>query len=692
MADNETTQRPRKPGLIKALLWATLHLSAAALISYLYFKVIGIASLFYELNVVEDTGAQAAGIIIFFLYTILFLAFSRYSGWRMQSAKIVVFILCLALGFHVFRYRPPDHFAYIDKHAGEGGAYTAFADPRRGDVPADLNHDVRTAIVVPINNGISRVFEIPASSYFYMGLGIPLETARSGPLHFSVFGEDSLNKPVKIYSRIITANRSQWHDVFVDLDEWAGRTLKMTIQCTVAAVSSPQMTNSSYLIASPRIIERRDASRPAPNIILVVIDTLRYDAADPGTMPTLHRLAQRGVWFNRAYSASSWTGPSTASILTGLMPCQHRVLSYHDIRLPEGADSISEVLQRRGYITAAASANAIISSMTNYNQGFDVFLETPNYFSSCFDSAGRLNRLLINWLEAVPEDAPLFLYVHYMDPHNPYAALPPNGWESPAPPLALPRQGLAWLSPAPWNESMRDEFLNCYLAECRYVDLMLGRLMDRLEKKGFLENSLVFITSDHGEAFLEHGIYMHGADLHEEQVRVPLVMVDSQGGQGQKVYNELISNTDIFPTILDALDLEPSHDLIGKSLYLSIDSPDGERAVFSEIMHWGPKVMREHWMAEEDRMLTIAKGFFRLHHYEDLLGPEQAIFFYNLETDPDEQENLAHTSKTAMDQYFEELQRFFSALPRVEAVSRQPKIDEETRRRLRALGYIKTGG
>jgi arylsulfatase len=685
-------ERRAEPGLAVTTLKLFLHLLAAVIISILYRHFLKFHSLFYASYPQENISTTLAVVFVFVIYVVLFVVLRRYSQYHMLLLKAAAFLLCLVAGFILFRYRPPDHFSYVDKQRGEGSDITTFIDDRRGNVPVDFNHDVRTAVIVPVNNAMSRTFKIQENRYFYLGLGLPLETARLGPLHFSILGKEAGGEPFKIHSRIINVGRSQWDDIFVDMSPWTGKTLSITIQCTTTVDSALKTaTENSYFISSPRLIPRRAPDRSRPNIIIILIDTLRYDAANPTTMPNLHRLASRGVWFSRAYSPSSWTAPSVASIFTGQMPCQHRVLSHHELKLAEEGFTIAEALQRHGYLTGAASANLFISPRYNYNQGFDTFQETTSFHSKCFDSAERLNQRLIPWINSLPDDVPLFLYAHYLDPHAPYMALPPNTWESPVSLASLPLQVTAWIWAAPWTEKLKDQFINCYRGECRYVDLQVKELMNNLEQNGFLENAIVFITSDHGEAFLEHGYYQHGADLHQEQVHVPLIMLDTRAAPVKRTYSEPISNIDIFPTILDALDIQADTDLTGRSLYLSLESPDPTRVLYSEVVHSIEPLFNMPWLKKEDRMLSISANDFRLHLTTVFTGPEKEILLYDLSRDPWEQNNLAQLDKQTAGILLEQLESFFSKLPPVEAMSKRPVLDEETQRRLRALGYIHTG-
>ena len=296
------------------------------------------------------------------------------------------------------------------------------------------------------------------------------------------------------------------------------------------------------------VLERRTraprtrASAAHPNLVLVLIDTLRADRTSAygyarATTPNLDALAARGVLFEDLSATASWTWPSTASILTGLLPEQHGVVDAQSSFLPQELDTLPEALQRAGVTTAAWSGSPLIVPAKHFDQGFEFFDASRE---------GRLRRSdivlpsALDWLGAASEWR-FFLYLHLMEPHAPYAPLPEGrarfAAEVPASfdphktleyPWALRRDGFSksgvrqteTIVPAEEQRWISD----LYDGGVWSADHYLGLVLARLRALGLEENTLVVVTSDHGEELFDHGLLAHTHSLHRELVRVPLVL------------------------------------------------------------------------------------------------------------------------------------------------------------------------
>lgn len=283
-----------------------------------------------------------------------------------------------------------------------------------------------------------------------------------------------------------------------------------------------------------------------PNIIVVVADTLRVDAAlaSPkvvGEKSGIGRLIGDGVTFEHTYSQASWTRPSIASILTSLYPSGHGAVDKTDF-LSDRVLTLAEALQAEGYFTTGITTNINVAPVFNFQQGFDEFsyLEPSFYFwatDSCtrlaiykglrvgrerflaqrmyyehyYQDAAVVNQELEAWLASKPPE-PFFLFIHYMDPHDPYFEIPYDG------------KGVARVMmpnpPPEQTEALRD----LYLQGVHYLDEYLGTLFGSLEAAGLYDRSIIAFTADHGEEFQEHGGWWHGTSLYTEQVHVPLII------------------------------------------------------------------------------------------------------------------------------------------------------------------------
>lgn len=299
------------------------------------------------------------------------------------------------------------------------------------------------------------------------------------------------------------------------------------------------------------------ANRPR-NAVLVVIDTLRqdrvsaYGATDRRLTPVIDQLAAAGAMAD-GLAPSSWTRPTMATLFTGLQPLRHQVAVKTD-RIPDSLPTLAETLRAAGFTTLGITTNGHVSAAWGFDRGFDELVATWRHGLGHDAAAREVNRLLEPRLATLR--APYFLYVHYLDPHQPYN--PPFGWDGGPLPEAL--AALAPLAEGPLLRGAGGtppEVLaaaaELYDGEVRFVDAALGELLDMLARRGLDEDTLVIVTSDHGEELGEHGRVGHGKSLYEEVVRVPLVF-HSPGVVQPGSRLGLFPLESLFPTLLDLLD------------------------------------------------------------------------------------------------------------------------------------------
>lgn len=313
------------------------------------------------------------------------------------------------------------------------------------------------------------------------------------------------------------------------------------------------------------------ASTP-PNVLLVTLDTVRADylscyGHEGQLTPNFDRLADEGTRFEMCISSSAVTPVSHASILTGRYPQNHglRVLSADGgYRLPTDVPVISELLEAKGYATSAVHSSFAVSSWFGLERGFSHFdsfdaeVEIDQHGAKWDESHQRraddtTDRVLAQ-LEALQE--PWFLWVHYWDPHDP-VIVPPDEFL----PDDIPRY-----TQAPYEGRVKRSDLQ-YGEELRYVDEQFGRVLDVLREQGSYDNTIVCLTSDHGEG-LSDGGERHGWEFHrilyQEQIRVPLIMKSTSASQ--PFSDALVRTVDVFPTLLELCDLPVPGDFDGVTL------------------------------------------------------------------------------------------------------------------------------
>jgi arylsulfatase A-like enzyme len=314
------------------------------------------------------------------------------------------------------------------------------------------------------------------------------------------------------------------------------------------------------------------------HVILYVIDALRPDHLScygytHETSPCIDRLARDGVVFENCFTPATWTRPVAASILTGLYPSVHRVQTRMD-GFSSGVSRLPELFQEAGFRTAAFSAIGQVSSETGFDRGFADFFDLFREPDVCerrgnvialghgldeevtVPLAEDVNLFLLPWLECWQAEN-TFVLAWAVDTHDPY--IPPEGFSLDS----QHREGPA-RRPTPRlyeaTEEDRDLLVERYDGEVRYVDHCIGQLVGMLEAQDLYDDSLLIITSDHGDAFYEHGFYSHGTVPFDELIRVPLI-VKFPGSQwaGTRIPG-LTQSVDIFPTVLGlgGVEFDPS--------------------------------------------------------------------------------------------------------------------------------------
>ncbi|TNF84223.1 MAG: hypothetical protein EP299_00780 [Acidobacteria bacterium] len=305
-------------------------------------------------------------------------------------------------------------------------------------------------------------------------------------------------------------------------------------------------------------------------IVLISIDTLRADhlgsyGYSRETSPFLDQLAAKGVRFEQAISPASWTLPSHASMLTGLYPSSHRAVDAESSIAPS-AVSVAELLQDAGFSTGAAVTSWFVSANYGFDRGFDWFQDLDQTahekVGKTVDARGVID-LAEEWLEE-QADQRFFLFLHLYDAHytynpaRPYRELFATDYKGPR---RKYRNYMHYKS-NPLSEELLAFEESMYDGEIRYVDDQLARLYGILGRLGLQENTVIMVTSDHGEEFGERGSWGHGHTLFEEQVHVPL-LVAGPGIEGPRTIAAPVGLVDLPPTLLELAGLSPPEGLHG---------------------------------------------------------------------------------------------------------------------------------
>jgi arylsulfatase A-like enzyme len=296
------------------------------------------------------------------------------------------------------------------------------------------------------------------------------------------------------------------------------------------------------------------------NLLLIVLDTLRSDRLgcyghDRPTSPNIDRLATRSLLFEQAYAVSPWTVPSHYALFTGRYPRDELVIKYGLYNEVSDAEvTLAERLRARGYRTAGFHGGGFVDGRLGFAQGFDLYQSNGRRIESNLDDiASFLDR-------ARSEERPFFLFVHGFNAHRPY--IPPAEVASAFVPAVPPAcAGETFLDIAPSSSNTwsclnspggLDYARALYDAEVAYADALVAAILDRLGDR--IEETIVVLTSDHGEEFLEHGNMDHISHLHDELLRVPLIIrvPGSASGRVQRP----VAAIDLLPTLTRALGID----------------------------------------------------------------------------------------------------------------------------------------
>jgi len=466
---------------------------------------------------------------------------------------------------------------------------------------------------------------------------------------------------------------------------------------------------------APALVDR-------PDIVFVVIDSLRADAlgaygAPSTATPALDAFARDSLVFEETIAAAAWTRPAMASLFTSVAPSTHRCARPEDVLSPD-VTTLAEALSERGYVTLGLPDSASVSAAQGFGQGFSAYPYDPDFPAGAAESTHSLS-LYRAFLELharldahqrveryyepaetqlgrarallqAHHDERTFLFVHLMEPHEPWFDHPYDG-------RSYSRSDHAFPSAAEVAELHRR-----YAAEVQHADEELGKFFQALREDGRYNGALIVVTGDHGEELGDSGVFWHGTTLRDEAIRVPLLVKLPGNTRGGTRVPWQVRSVDIAPTLVDAAGALPPSAWQGVELFpdsfdadlaLSSPPPGDEPLPGWRAPDWSTHPASRDALVEEDlegyRLQAIRRGGRKL--VEALRVPAgnprnmPAVGWYDLKADPREERNLAGSGtgdeaayKAALESLVEDRRR---------KAPGQPEVDPEERCRLCALGY-----
>ncbi len=441
------------------------------------------------------------------------------------------------------------------------------------------------------------------------------------------------------------------------------------------ALIAPAVATAATAAAAPKPSARPATSaRHRPNVFLIVIDTLRADhlsayGYDKKTSPHIDELAAQGTLYEQAISAAPWTLPSHASLFTGLYVRDHHTSSAH-LTLDPGFDTLAERLARAGYHTGGFSNNVWTNPDSGLEQGFQTFEELWRLQKSRTEGisgddpasdmgAAKTDHDVLSWIDGLKGDEPFFVFINFFEPHLPYRPTRPfdDDFLPPGTPAALVQRMRSFYSPreygyildVPWMKVRAGELevlRGLYDGEIAYVDSKIGELVDGLRERGLADDTVLVITSDHGEHLGENHMLGHKLSVYEPLLHVPLVLWGpGRIPAGRRIAGQ-VQSLGLFGTILDLAGVGrgdapklPAAEPRSGYTFCEYAYPQ----IFLDVIH--EKI--SGWNASRfARALTAVRG----SRYKLISGSDGSRELYDLESDPHETKNLVGAHPKALDE------------------------------------------
>ncbi len=520
--------------------------------------------------------------------------------------------------------------------------------------------------------------DVPANAWLDLNLG----TVEDAPVTFKIAAVDGGKEEVLLERTVTTPHR--WEPVPVDLSGQSGRkTLRFWLDISderhVGFWGSPVIRVHG---AQPQGKPANALGSPNPpqGVILIMCDTLRKDhltmyGHKRDTSPILANLASQGTLFLDNVTQATWTKVSTPSIMTGMYPKSHRVHDFQD-RVSAAADTLAESYRAAGYATVSYSSVLFTGKFTNLQQGFEELHESTSVDDPKYEAKTARTYVdrAIGWIGR-HRDNPFFMYLHVLDPHDPFEPRAPYDalWADPAKkeeheaqlnkirkeiqnPL-LKAFGMPTKTEIEKAGVSSTEFVghdkNWYDGSIRGMDAEIGRLVERLAQLGLDGKVQIAFISDHGEEFIEHGRMFHGQSVYGELTGVPMVLYRPGVIPAGVQIKETVRNIDLMPTLLDLSGLPVPKKVQGQSLVpliAAMRESKGAVAGVAQTLGWKPepavteKAKTENAGGpppyETESYGIVHDGWKLVHHVQRAAGEEEFKLFNHVE-DPLDSKNVA---------------------------------------------------
>ena len=554
------------------------------------------------------------------------------------------------------------------------------------------------ALMAPPRSQFEFNINIPPESLLEFGLGaLKGENTNVFPhVVFKILVEDEKNKKVLYEKQFPPPSSDQQNQLIlekIDMSEFAKKNIKLTFLTErLSRVHDESLEADVFSYWFNPIIYQ--SSPEKLKIILVSIDTLRADRLgcygySRDTSPNLDELAKESVLFRNVYAQSPWTLPSHVSILYSLNSASHQVY-YHYQKIDESLPSLASYLRKSNFITYAFTGGGNVSSSYGFSKGFDWYGEPVRgkHEHLLPDEAGKLFEYTSGWLKK-NKDKQLFLFLHTYQTHGPYDCPSPWNrafldekakWES----LNLRKYLEKKENSHSFTQDEIQNIMSLYDGEVKYTDeVLLKPLISLLKELGIYKNTLLIITSDHGEEFSDHGGWEHGHTLYDELLRVPLIIKFPDSQFKGKEVSSICRSIDIMPTILEfaSVKFKKNH-LDGKSLRnLILKKETKDRNFISDLAH-------KEILDPCPSLIATNHNKYKLILDKTSEGTKN-IELYDLSRDPEETTNILRKEGKVGRALFNFITDYYNKKKKTKRKIEKISLDENLKEKLKALGYVK---
>ena len=567
-------------------------------------------------------------------------------------------------------------------------------------------------LVAPPESEFLMDLNIPPNGNFVLefGYGILNEFKNrksEQSIHFHILLKQADNEKVVFSKTIDWATTKDIIREQIDLTPYSGNKVQLSFLTQDSNPESKDEETPTIVPVWVNPLIYRVPETDTTNIILISLDTVRPDhlhcyGYERNTSPAIDSLAADGVLFKNTYSTTSWTLPGHVSLLTSLNCFHHQVYSLLQ-KMNRETPTLADILRAQQFYCAAFTGGGYLSETYGFSKGFDSYQEIKLHGDQAIrlDEAERLAQLASHWLED-NKHKNFFLFLHTYQPHDPYANLSDIGkeyldknaeWEQVKMESLFDERGRFGTQ---ISSSSQQNIIDLYDGEIKYTDVLFVQpIVEKLKELGLYDNSLIILTSDHGEEFFDHEAWLHDHSIYDEGIRIPLIVKFPYGEYKGIQIENIARITDIMPTILDRETIKTnSQQFDGISLVPMIKGKEKKQRTFVSDL-----ALREFTLAPT--LVSINRDRFKFILNKKISSPYtrrmarnfdgSQIELYDLDKDPGETKNLA-ANIAYRDMCFElldQIEQMYEKAEKMNMEREEVTLDQSLRERLRALGYIK---